>query len=237
MPFFLELSNDILNPTVFIGDFEIREPVTTLTDFITACVSGVCFVLFSINRDDNKNNAYVFFKFYFLFYFIGMTSAAFLGHALQAYVPKEVKVIGWVFSTLAQLCLALGTMKLVKDIVFKKWYNLIHFMLIFQSVIFIFLMIHPKFSDFKIAQLAASLVLIGIVFPLHTYNYFKTKSYGSRSVILIILYALVPAFIYNNQISVNRWFNYHDISHLLMSVFMMLMYLATKKLSFNKPIS
>lgn len=237
MSLFLEVSNDILNPTIFFGNFEFREPVTTLTDFITACVSGICFYLFLINKNDNKNTAFVFFKFYFLFYFIGMTSAAFLGHALQAYVTKEVKIIGWVFSAIAQLFLAFGTMQVVKDIVLKIWYKLFHVILIVQSFIFIFLMIHPSFSDFKIAQLAASLVLIGVVLPLHIYNYFKTKSSGSKNVILTILYALVPAFIYNNQISVSNWFNYHDISHLLMSIFMGLMYLATKRLSFNRPIA
>ena len=44
MSFFL----DVLNPTIFIGELEIREPITSLTDFLTACVSGVSFFFISI---------------------------------------------------------------------------------------------------------------------------------------------------------------------------------------------
>ena len=91
MSFFL----DVLNPTIFIGELEIREPITSLTDFLTACVSGVSFFFFLFHNKNSKNKSFVFFKFYFLCYFIGMTSAAFLGHAFQAYLPKEVKIIGW----------------------------------------------------------------------------------------------------------------------------------------------
>ena len=89
MSFFL----DVLNPTIFIGELEIREPITSLTDFLTACVSGVSFFLFLFYKKGGKSKSFVFFKFYFLCYFIGMTSAAFLGHAFQAYLPK------WLFES------------------------------------------------------------------------------------------------------------------------------------------
>jgi hypothetical protein len=91
-------------------------------------------------------------------------------------------------------------------------------------------MIHPDYTNFKIAQISASVLLIGFVFPIHIFNYSKTKSKGSGLIVLTILYALIPAFTYNNQISISKWFNYHDISHVLMSVFMLLMFFSTRKL-------
>lgn len=233
MSFYHDVSLHILNPSVFIGNFEIREPVTSLTDFLTACVSGISFLLLFISKKTNRNKAYQFFQIYFLCYFLSMSSAAFLGHALQAYVPNEVKIIGWVFSTLGQLFLALGTLQVLKNLLSKMWLNTIHFILIFQCLIFIFLMLHPSYSNFKIAQLAATTVLIGIVLPLHIFNFFKTSSTGSRNIILTIIYAIIPAFIYNNQISISKWFNYHDISHVLMSIFMLMMYYSIKKLSYK----
>ena len=228
MSFYLEISSEILNPTIFIGKFEIREPVTTLTDFLTACVSGVCFLFHKKNNSRSFQSKY--FQFYFLLYFIGMTSAAFLGHALQAYVPKEVKIIGWVFSTTAQFFLALGSLYLIKKIINKKQFKILYTIIISQSLIFIFLMIFPLTSDFKVAQVSASFAMIGIIFPIHIYNYYKTRSSGSKWIIFSILYALIPAYVYNNELSISIWFNYHDISHVLMSVFMLLMYFATKEL-------
>ena len=231
MSLFFDVSSDILNPTIYVGRFEIREPITTLTDFLTACVSGLSFILFYFLNKKHKSKAAKFFQLYFLFYFIGMTSAAFLGHALQAYVSHQVKIIGWVFSTIGQLFLALGSLQVVKKIISVKWFKAFHLIIISQALIFIFLMIHPAYSDFKIAQISVSVLLIGFVFPLHLFNYSKTKSDGSILIILVILYALIPAFIYNNQISISKWFNYHDISHVLMSVFMLLMFFAARKLS------
>ena len=222
---------DILNPTIFIGDIEIREPITTLTDFLTALVSGVCFFMFLFYKNNSKNKSFVFFKYYFLCYFIGMTSAAFLGHAFQAYLPKEVKIIGWLFSAFGLFFLAMGSLKLMVEIIHKKWINIFNVILVFQLFIFIFLMVHPNYSDFKIAQFAASSILIGFIFPLHIYNFLKTKSNGSKLIIITIIYALIPALVYNNQFSLSNWFNYHDISHVLMSVFILLMFFSTKRLS------
>ena len=224
---------DILNPTIFIGDIEIREPITTLTDFLTALVSGVCFFMFLFYENNSKNKSFVFFKYYFLCYFIGMTSAAFLGHAFQAYLPNEVKIIGWLFSAFGQFFLATGSLKLMVEIIHKKWINVFNVILVFQLSIFVFLMVHPIYSDFKIAQFAASSILIGFILPIHIYNFLKAKSNGSKLIIIAIIYALIPALVYNNQFSLSNWFNYHDISHVLMSIFILVMFFATKRLSWK----
>jgi len=221
---------NILNPTIWVGELEFREPITSLTDFLTALVCGVAFFSLSKKLKKVKSNEGVFLKFYFLCFFIGMTSAAFLGHAFQAYFEWEYKIIGWVFSALGQLLLALGTLLLMKDFLKHKFYTTIYYLLIMQFIIFIFLLIHPSYSDFKIAQVASSAVLIGVILPLHIFHFYKTKSSGSKYVISAIGYALIPAYIYNNQISVNQWFNYHDISHVLMAVYMFIMYIGLSKL-------
>ena len=49
MSFFFNESVGILNPTIWIGDLELREPITGLTDFITAIVCGVAFCYYLIN--------------------------------------------------------------------------------------------------------------------------------------------------------------------------------------------
>ena len=225
--------SDILNPTIWVADFEIREPITTLTDFMTALTCGFAYYLLNSEKRIVKDLSFTFFKLYFLCFFIGMTSAAFLGHAFQAYLPKEVKMIGWFMSAMGQLFLALGTMIFMKNLIKPFLFKLFFLLLLIQFSIFIFLMIHPTFSDFKIAQLAASSVLIGFIFPLFIIQFIKTKSKGSKLILFAIIYALFPALVFNNQLSISNWFNYHDISHVLMSIYMILMYNGIRKLEFK----
>jgi hypothetical protein len=47
------------------------------------------------------------------------------------------------------------------------------------------------------------------------------------------VFGLLPGYVYNNQISVSRWFNYHDISHLLVVVYMIIMIFAIRRLAFK----
>ena len=98
----------------------------------------------------------------------------------------------------------------------------------------VFLMLNPSTSDFILAQLSSTLSLIFFIFPIHLYNFLKTKHIGSSYIVLTIIYSIIPGFIYNNQISVNKWFNFHDISHVLMAIFMFLMIIGTSKLSMIK---
>ena len=84
---------EILNPTIFIGNFEWREPVTTLTDFLVAIVAFLGYLKFRSYKN-KKSLSFNYFKYYFLCFAVGMTSAAWFGHGLQAYVGPEFKRIG-----------------------------------------------------------------------------------------------------------------------------------------------
>ena len=227
---------DILNPTIFIGNFEWREPVTTLTDFLVAIVALIGFMKFSRFKD-LKNKSHVYFKYYFLFFAIGMTSAAWIGHGLQAYIDPEYKRIGWCCGASGLLMLGLGSFNEIKFITKNSWFKLFKGLFILQYVCFVFIMLHPSLSDFIFAQISSTVSLIAFILPIHIYNYLKQQSKGSLFIILTIAYSIIPGLVYNNQISFSRWFNYHDISHVLMAIFMLLMIIGTSKLARNSPIN
>jgi hypothetical protein len=220
--------DDILNPSIFIGNFEWREPITTLTDFLVAIVALGGFLKHR-KLKGVKTSSYVYFKYYFLCFAVGMTSAAWLGHGLQAYVGPEFKRIGWVFGATGLLLFGLGTFKLFK--ITNSFRLVLKVLFLSQYVIFIFLMLYPSYSDFKFAQLNSTISLIGFILPLHLFNYSKFKSLGSLMIVFNIVYAIIPGLIFTNQISISKWFNYHDISHVLMAIFMYIMILGTSKLS------
>ncbi len=232
--------NEILNPTIFIGNFEWREPITTLTDFLVAIVAFAGFLKFHAYQG-KKSDSFLFFKYYFLCFTIGMASAAWFGHGLQAYVGPEFKRMGWICSTTGLLFFGLGTLIEIKNNCNVYLFRVLKIAFIGQFLIFVFLMVHPTYSDFIFAQLSSTVSLIVFILPLHVFNFRKTQSQGSMFVALTIAFGILPGVVFNRQLSIDRWFNYHDISHVLMAVFMLFMIGATSKLTMvsredSKPI-
>jgi hypothetical protein len=222
--------DEILNPTIFLGNFEWREPITTLTDQLVAIVALIGFLKFK-SYSGIKSTSYPFFKYYFLCFAIGMTSAAWLGHGLQAYVGPEFKRIGWVCGASGLLFFGLGSFVETKSQLAHTLYIVLKSIFIGQYILFVVLMLYPATSNFIYAQLSSTVSLIAFILPLHVLNYYKTKSIGSGYISLTIGYSILPGWVYNNQVSFSRWFNYHDISHVLMTIFMIFMILSTSKLS------
>lgn len=220
--------NEIINPTMFIGSFEWREPVTTLTDVLTAIVCLFVFLQFK-KYQGVKSNSFINYQYYFLFFSISMFSAGIIGHGLQAYLGFDWKKIGWVMSSLGFLSFEFGTIKELENKLKPSVIRLFKIFFIVQFFVFVPLMVY--YQNFKIPQLNSTITFILFVLPLQIYGYTKTKKRGHLMVIGTIVFALLPGLVYNNQISFGRWFNYHDISHVLMATFMFLMYKGTFKLS------
>ncbi|MFT5723001.1 MAG: hypothetical protein ACI9UJ_000424 [bacterium] len=223
----------ILNPTVFVGEFEWREPVTTLTDFLVAVVCWTAFYLF-VKLKTSKSPTYVWFKNYFLVFAIGMTSAAWLGHGFQAYLFPELKLIGWICSATALMFLQMGSFKQISVHLSERLTRYLPKWFVIQWVLAITLMGYNISGGieqaFKITQVNSVLALWGFVLPMHIYAYRKLQIQGSKIVIGALLYSTVPGVVYTNQISFSHWFNYHDISHVLMAVFMTIMFLGLYQL-------
>ena len=224
----------IINPTLIIGDFEWREPITTLTDSLIACVCIFAFILFSRYKGE-KSESFIYFKAFFLCFGVGMLCSAWLGHGLAAYVPPRSKVIGWVINSAANLFLGLATLREISHLLKPNITRWIKVIFIAQVSIFIIFMIIPKTSFFGLAQLCSIVSLIGMMLPMHIFNYFKTRSSGSKLFMIAIGMGVLPGIIFNTQLSVNHWFNYHDISHVVMAAIVFVMFLAARRFSFLKP--
>ncbi len=220
----------ILNPTVFIGSFEWREPVTTLTDALVSLVAIYAVIMYSRYKGEKSNN-YNFFKAYFICFSFGMMSAAWFGHGLVAYVGVKWKVIGWVFSATGHLFFSLASLMQIRPIIRPSAHNIIKTILFTQYAVFVFLMIHPSFSQFIYTQMSSVFSLIGLILPMQFFNYMKTKEKGSLIITIAILCGLIPGILYNTQFSISRWYNYHDISHTIVAGIMFLMFLGTSRLT------
>jgi len=228
---FVTNENPILNPSLWIGNFEWREPITTLTDLLTA---SVCFYAFLQFKKEKIHQSISFknYQDYFLFFSISMFCAAWFGHGLQAYLGFDWKKIGWVMSSLGFISIEFASIKELKSNIKPSVYNLFKVVFIVQFIVFVVLML--SYQNFKIPQLNSTITFLLFVLPIQVFSYLKFRKKGYLIIIGTIVYALIPGLIYNNQISFGRWFNYHDISHVLMAVFMYSMYKGATKLSFIK---
>ena len=80
-------------------------------------------------------------------------------------------------------------------------------------------------TAFKVTQINSVIALWGFVLPMQVFSYYKLKNKTSKIVIIALLYSVIPGVVYSTQLSVSNWFNYHDISHVLMAIFMTMMFL------------
>jgi hypothetical protein len=223
--------NPILNPTLWIGNFEWREPVTTLTDLVTAFVCLYAFIQFKKYKG-RKSTSFTNYKYYFFFFFISMASAGCFGHGLQAYIGFDWKKIGWVMSSIGFLNIEFGSIKELENKLKPSIIKLFKTTFIIQFIVFVSLMIY--YQNFKIPQLNSTVTFILFVLPLQILAYAKSKDKSHLIILGTIVFALIPGLVYNNQLSFGKWFNYHDISHILMATFMFFMFKGTFKLSTTK---
>jgi hypothetical protein len=225
------IENEIINnPTVNIGWFEWREPVTCLTDFTIALVCLFAFVTLTRSSSVRLKN-FNFYRAYFLCFTLGMTSAAWLGHGLVAYVGVEWKAIGWITSIIGYFFLGTASLMEIKEVTKKSAFRVLNIAFYAQIAVYLFLLLNPYTRDFKLAQLGAVTSLIVFILPMHLHNYFKTKAKGSLLVAISILCGILPAIVYNTQFSISNWFNYHDISHVLVAINMYITYRGVKLLA------
>jgi hypothetical protein len=226
-------ADPILNPTVYLGNFEWREPVTTLTDFLVALVCWFAFFQFHKIKG-SKSETYPWFKRYFFIFAIGMTSAAWLGHGLQAYVPARAKAFGWMCGATGLMFLQFGSFQLIKETTVAWLKKVLPLWFIVQWLTAISLMVirlNVSVPDaFMVTQINSTVAIIGTVLPMHFYAFKRVGISGSKIVLGALGYSIIPGIVYSQQLSIHRWFNYHDISHVLMAIFMTIMFLGLRRI-------
>lgn len=214
------------SPPIELFGVQVLEPVTSLTDFITALV---CFYAFyRLSRLNLSSRMYQYFRYYFLLTGIATTCAAFIGHAFLYLFSFEWKMIGWVFSATGILAIEWATLLFVRPQLSDRLFRWLSTGTLLKYLAFWVLMLTIK--SFLVTQINAAIGLVGVVLTLQASHYWKTNHPGSRGVTLAILFSFLPAITYNTKLTFHVYFNHHDISHLLMATCMYLMYRGIDKI-------
>jgi len=210
----------------------ILEPVTSLTDLM---VSAVCFFAFTkLIRLNRPEIQFKLINWFFLTMGLATLIGGLIGHAFLYAFSFEWKLPGWLMSMLSISLLERASIEYAKPLLPKKlrifmdWANIIELLtfmvLTFSTLNFFFVEVHSAFG------------LLVINTPLHLYVFYKTRSEGSKYMIIAISFAMMSALIFMNEISLHKWFNYLDISHVLMTFGAWFFYQAAKRFHKNPTI-
>ncbi|HPE98830.1 MAG: hypothetical protein R2767_01640 [Chitinophagales bacterium] len=206
-------------PTIQIGGLTIHEPMTAFTDVILTIIS---FVL--VGRIRNRlhesfyNNAWRLF-----FLFMGLsTGLGVLTHGLVSLfsawehyllwmamnVAASISVYFALQATIRYSRVSIRNRRLLKRI------NL--------SVLVFFLGLTFWQNNFEIFKIHAA---TGVLIIFLTYFTAWTRNLvGSGAIVLAFLLSIATVFVHSFQLSINEWFNYKDLSHVMMMVSLLLVY-------------
>lgn len=212
------------NPTIYIGDLRIDEPITTLTDLLFI---SVCFMAFFKTKHIAHEKATNIYRWFFLLTGASTLVAALIGHAFLYHFGVAAKIYGWVtgiFGTcFAQFAALYHTRKTIGESMFK-----ILMAVCILEVITAFICVFA-FWSFVVVEVHSAFVLVLIVTILESKHYKKTKSQLSLFMIYGVGMAVVAVLCHVFKLAFSIWFNHADLSHIFMAFSMFLMYKGASK--------
>ncbi|VAW29188.1 hypothetical protein MNBD_BACTEROID06-447 [hydrothermal vent metagenome] len=84
-------------------------------------------------------------------------------------------------------------------------------------------------NNFNSVRINSAVGLVGVVIPVSMLHYLKHKDKRSILIILGVLSNLIPGAIHTFKISYNQWFNFNDISHIIMIFCFYILYKGAKQ--------
>ena len=201
----------------------IQEPMTTLTDLL---VSGVCFYAFSILHPTNRSTTLL--KYYFLTMAMATGYSAIFGHALLHYVGFEWKIPGWLMSMFSVALIERTSITHAKPILSER---LGKFLTLLNGIeLMVLIIIVLATLNFKFVEVHAAYGLLVVVFSLELYIFKNTRAESSLLFIVATGISAMAGAVHLSQFTIHTWFNYLDLSHVLMAIAAYVFLLGGRKL-------
>jgi hypothetical protein len=211
--------------SIIIFGIKVAEPYGTLTDLL---VTGMClFAFFNLIKQKRSDSAFKLFNWFFLTMAIATFFGGILGHAFIYTVHFAWKLPGWITSMLSIALLERASIKHAKKYLhpyIAKFYET-------ANIVELLTVIAITFStlDFYWVEIHSGFGLLAVITPVQLYTYIKTKNKGSLLFLSGVAVALISAFFFMNEISINYKVNYLAISHFFMAIASYVFYLAAQK--------
>jgi hypothetical protein len=213
-------------PSVYVFGICIDEPIAMLTNIIVALV---CFYAFyQMHKKKIPGRANLYFRLYFLLMGIATLLGGVIGHGFLYALRFEWKLPGWLIGMVAVGLIQHAAIAHARPIIKPHIGN---YFLAFNLTELVTLMIATIVTlNFKWVELHSVYGLLAIVSTFHAYIYYRTKDKGSLTILVGLAITGIASLIFKNKISLHTWFNYQDISHLLLAIAAYVLYLGAIRL-------
>lgn len=191
----------------------ILEPVTVLTNLLIAAICLYAF--FKLRNLAKANNIQKLLQYFFLFMAVATTVGGILGHGFLYVTGMYGKLPGWYISMLAIAFFERAAILHGRPLMPASLGNFFSTLNYVEVVIFMLLAL--KTLNFRFVEMHATYGLFVVVFCFELYTYFKQKDRGSFYIFAGTLLAAVAALTHMFTISIHEWFNYNDVSHVIMA--------------------
>ncbi len=239
-------------PSIFIQNLRIDEPVTTLTDLM---VSAVCFyAFFKLSKIPVHNKVHLYLRYYFLSMGFATAIGGIVGHGflyslnaqwelpeplvnfigkifgkdLMKDVANPWKLPGWLTSMFSIALVERAAIEYARPLIknrvgtFFAWLNIIE-LATFVTITFVTL-------NFFFVEIHSAYGLLVVVTSFNLFVYIKTKTAGSKLFLIAVGFSTVGALFFMNQWGISPWFNHFDISHTFMTFSAIYFYKGAKKI-------
>jgi hypothetical protein len=213
-------------PSIHLVGLQIDEPVTTLTVLI---VSFICFYSFvRLRFIPVQNKVHFYLQYYFLSMGIATALGGIIGHAFLYALTFEWKLAGWITSMFSIMLVERAAIEYALPLIHNRMGAIFKWVNLFELCTFITLTCIRL--DFFFVEVHSSYGLLIVVASLNLYVFMKLKTAGSKLFLIAVGFSAIAALIYMNKWSISVWFNYNDISHVLMSISALFFYFGARRI-------
>lgn len=208
-----------------LGNVSIQEPVTVLTDLV---VTAVCWYAYWQLGKYTSGRLKTLFQAYFFIMGLATAYGGIIGHGFIQQLGFVWKVPGWLLSMFAVALLERAAIFHAKPWLSPKLGRLLAILNLIE--LFALLVVVLYTLNFFFVEAHAAYGLLVVVATLEAYIYLKTKHIASKKMLYSISIAALAAGVHLAEISLHKWFNHLDLSHVLMAVSSWILYQAVCKL-------
>jgi hypothetical protein len=192
----------------------IDEPMAMITDIL---ISIVCFhAFYQLHNRKLSGRSQLYFRYYFLLMGIATFLGGVIGHGFLYALSFGWKLPGWITSMISVALIERSSIAHAKPLIKSRTGNF--FLIINLIELLVIITITMVTLNFKWVEFHSAYGLLVIVSSFHLYTYYKTKDRGSLTILIAVTVTCIASLIFINKISIHRWLNYIDISHLLLAI-------------------
>ena len=199
------------NPTIYLGNLRIDEPVTAIANLMFA---GLCLFAFLNTKEQRHFIGPNLYRWFILAIGLSAVIAAFIGHGFLYHFGFGAKIYGWEANVIgvafAQTAAIYHTKPSIKESVFK-------ILLIVNYIqIAIALILTYTIFSFVVVEIHSAISLLLIVCVLEGMHYKRTKSVLSKYMLIGVGVTVLAVIVHVCKLAISVWFNHLDLSHIIM---------------------